>query len=108
MSKSTIVDGRDNQEVTGVTAEGRGEQGNSCLQRSTTRCRLLSRDLRRAFTLPRNRVHNDSRQNENGSPRDDEREQDRHVHIVSLVLCPLQHYHEAIERLRASQESSEL
>ena len=33
MSKSTIVDGRDNQEVTGVTAEGRGEQGNSCLQR---------------------------------------------------------------------------
>jgi hypothetical protein len=37
MSKLTIDDGRDNQEVTGVTAEGRGERVNAYLQRAPLR-----------------------------------------------------------------------
>ena len=66
----------------------------------------LSRSLRRAFAPPCDGMHYGSRQNKNGCARDDERQQDGHVHIAPLVLAPLQHYHEAIERLPASQNHS--
>jgi hypothetical protein len=108
MSKLTIDARRDNQEVTGVTAEERAGMSNSnfgVVRRNAASYRVIcaARSPFRAIdcimTLARTKTVAPATTSAS-----------KIVMFISppMLLSPLQHYREARERLPASQESSEL